>query len=130
MIVLEATDEDFGQLMAVDARNVLHLDHRYAAEVEGPNHRGRAGVAHTSDRIGDKRFVGFRRLGVAARRRPGPVGVAEGPVARPCAIAPFTGLNEANAPPPPPKSGRLGVAARKLQPPIMFKRNRESKGQK
>lgn len=65
VIMSEASHDDFGELMAVDVREVWHVDHRDAAEVEGPDHRECGVVGHGCDRIGGKRFVVHRRIGVA-----------------------------------------------------------------
>lgn len=65
VIVREASHDDLGELMAVDIRKVRHVDHGDAAEVKGSDHRECGVVAHGCDRIGGKRFVVHRRIGVA-----------------------------------------------------------------
>ncbi|SHQ45884.1 Uncharacterised protein [Mycobacteroides abscessus subsp. massiliense] len=73
VIGVDAAHQDLGELMTIEAWNVLRLDHRDAAEVERPNYRKRFFVAHTSDGIGDKRSVVFERFGVASRKQQVPI---------------------------------------------------------
>lgn len=65
MVVCQASHDDLGELGAVDMRQVRHVDHGDAAEVERSDDGKSCVASHSCDRIAVREFVVLSCIGVA-----------------------------------------------------------------